>query len=167
LDEAHDSKSRYLNLLYSFNYSLNSIFSLLNFFFLASQCEVRYRDEIQCAAGRVVYALRSYALSKNISGNGEFHSLHVRRGDFLYIHPPLAPDPSFIYSVTQDVLPEGSILYIATNEQNKSFFQPLRDHYDIKFLDDFVDDLNTPQTIMDPNYYGMIDQLVVGYGRFY
>ena len=40
--------------------------------------------------------------------------------------------------------------------QNKTFFKPFIENYDVVFLDDFLDlvpNLNT-------NYYGMIDQLV-------
>ena len=47
-------------------------------------------------------------------------------------------------------------MYIATDEKDKNFFEPFREHYNIVFLDDFrhvIPDVNT-------NYYGMIDQLV-------
>jgi hypothetical protein len=122
---------------------------------------VRYTDEIQCAAGRIVHALRSHARSRSDTGNGDFHSLHVRRGDFSVQYEDNSSDARYIYNATQDVIPEGSVVYISTDESNKTYFNPLRDHYDIKFLDDFVQDLNTPQSTVDVNFYGMIDQLVV------
>jgi hypothetical protein len=44
---------------------------------------VRYTDEIQCAAARIVHAMREYVRSKEGSDSkGEFDTFHVRRGDF-------------------------------------------------------------------------------------
>jgi 16S rRNA G1207 methylase RsmC len=34
-------------------------------------------------------------------------------------------------------LQEGGLLYIATDERDKSFFDPFKEHYEIVFLDDF------------------------------
>jgi GDP-fucose protein O-fucosyltransferase len=55
-------------------------------------------------------------------------------------------------------------VYMATDERDKDFFQPLKDYYDLVFLDDFHDEaligINT-------NYYGMIDQLVATRSRVF
>ena len=56
---------------------------------------------------------------------------------------------------------EGGTLYIATDEKEKDFFDLLKDHYDITFLDDYMHlagDIN-------PNFYEMLDQLVASKGR--
>jgi GDP-fucose protein O-fucosyltransferase len=51
---------------------------------------VRYIDEIQCAAARVVHAIRERAKNNNNSNhtqpnpNGLFDTIHIRRGDFQY-----------------------------------------------------------------------------------
>ena len=45
---------------------------------------------------------------------------------------------------------EGSLLYIATDEHDKSFFKPFRAKYDLVFLDDFKHLLKGVNT----NYYG-------------
>ena len=46
---------------------------------------VRYIDEIQCAAARVVEQLRKRARQRNPSNTrGDFDTIHVRRGDFQY-----------------------------------------------------------------------------------
>lgn len=58
---------------------------------------------------------------------------------------------------------EGGLLYIATDERDKSFFDPFRKHYDIVFLDDFKHLL----TKVNTNYYGMLDQLVASKGRVF
>lgn len=111
---------------------------------------VRYIDEIQCAAARVVHAMRQYALSRNPKGNGEFDTFHVRRGDFQFKATRI--DATEIYENVKDVLPENSTVYIATDERDKKFFDPLRVHYDVKFLDDFK---NVWEGI-NVNYLGMM-----------
>jgi hypothetical protein len=64
--------------------------------------------------------------------------------------------------MSKSKLKEGDTVYIATDERDKSFFQPLKDHYDVVFLDDFHDELGHH---VNTNYYGMIDQLVASRGR--
>ena len=119
---------------------------------------VRYSDEIQCAAARVVEAMRQYARTKPNNPDGKFDTFHVRRGDFQFKRTRI--EATEIYENVKDLLPDGSILYIATDERNKKFFDPLRQHYDIKFMDDFKDVLKGVNT----NYFGMIDQLVASRG---
>jgi hypothetical protein len=61
-----------------------------------------------------------------------------------------------LYDLSKEELSENATLYIATDERNKTWFEPFKKHYDVVFLDDFlhvIPDVNT-------NYYGMIDQLV-------
>eukprot|EP00980_Cylindrotheca_fusiformis_P018445 scaffold6084_cov130-Cylindrotheca_fusiformis.AAC.1 len=56
---------------------------------------------------------------------------------------------------------ENSTVFIATDERNMTFFDPIRKHANIYFLHDFehvIGDLNK-------NYYGMLDQLVASRGR--
>jgi GDP-fucose protein O-fucosyltransferase len=43
---------------------------------------LRYVDEIQCAAARVVHAMRK--ISKKNGNGGVFDTFHIRRGDFQY-----------------------------------------------------------------------------------
>ena len=56
---------------------------------------------------------------------------------------------------------EGATIYIATDERDKKFFNPLKEHYNIWFLDDFMKELEG----VNKNFYGMIDQLVASRGR--
>jgi GDP-fucose protein O-fucosyltransferase len=51
-------------------------------------------------------------------------------------------------------------VYIATDEKDKSFFNPLRQHHTVLFLHDFDHLIQG----IDPNYYGMIEQLVCAKG---
>lgn len=125
---------------------------------------IRYTDEIQCAAARVVAAVREHARKRDPVGNpqGLFDALHVRRGDFQF--KATRVEASEIYEQTKKVLKEGSTVYIATDERDQSFFQVLKEHYDVLFLDDFHealgDDVNT-------NFYGMVDVLIATRSRYF
>ena len=115
---------------------------------------VRYVDEIQCAAARVVEAVRNHVRDRQPNNvNGDFDTFHIRRGDFQYKVTRLDADK--IYQVSKSKLVPGDTVYIATDERDKSFFDPLKEHYDVVFLDDFVDALGKQ---VNTNYYGMIDQ---------
>ena len=124
---------------------------------------VRYIDEIQCAAGRLVAAIRDHARKRNPIGNphGIFDSFHIRRGDFQFKTTRIPAQE--IYENSKDELTPNSTIFIAADERDKSFFNPFRQHYDILFLDDFQHQLEGVNT----NYYGMIDQLVASQGRIF
>lgn len=124
---------------------------------------VRYTDEIQCAAARVVAAIRKRSKSRGGGGGGggEFDTMHVRRGDFQYT--VTRSEAKDIYEMASKQIPDNTTVYIATDERKKDFFDPLRKHYDAVFLDDFKEELKGVNT----NYYGMIDQLVASRGRIF
>jgi hypothetical protein len=52
----------------------------------------------------------------------------------------------------------GHLLYIATDETNRTFFRPLMEHYKVRFLDDYS--VLAGLSELDPNYVGMIEQVV-------
>jgi hypothetical protein len=138
---------------------------------------VRYADEIQCAAAKIVHSLRMIAQNQNVTAStnystmhvrdGEFYSLHVRRGDFVPGHPILYMEADEIYHAIKDEIPDGSVVYISTDEKEKDFFRPLMSHYDVKFMDDFLSDLHASALLVNPDFYGMIDQLVVSFLVFF
>lgn len=124
---------------------------------------VRYNDQLQCAAARIVQAIRERARSKDPDTNpdGSYDSFHIRRGDFQFTETRI--EASEIYENSKDELTEGGIVYIATDERDKTFFAPLEKHYDVYYLDNFkhlIKDLNT-------NYYGMLDQLIASRSRVF
>ena len=84
----------------------------------------------------------------------------MRRGDFQYKVTRASAEE--ILEMAKRKIPDGTVLYMATDERDKSFFNPLRKHYHLVFLDDFHDQalqgINT-------NFYGMIDQLVATRSR--
>lgn len=67
-----------------------------------------------------------------------------------------------ILRVSKPKLKEGDTVYLATDERDKGFFDPLKAVYDVVFLDDFIDDMGKQ---VNTNYYGMVDQLVASRGR--
>lgn len=116
-----------------------------------------YVDEIQCAAARIVHAMREYDKSRaeffpgnDKIGSGEFDTFHVRRGDFQFKRTRI--DAKEIYENVKDLITPNATIFIATDERDKSFFDDLKEHYDIKFLDDFKGEL----THVNINYYGMV-----------
>ena len=50
---------------------------------------LHYRDEIQCAAARVVEKVREHVKKKTGGKSSEYDSFHIRRGDFQFktTHP--------------------------------------------------------------------------------
>ena len=113
---------------------------------------IRYVDEIQCAAARVVQAVRAHAKAKNNvdkNGNGVFDTFHIRRGDFQY-KKTRVPSKE-IYERSMDVIPEGTTVYVGTDERHKDFFKDMADHWDLLYLDDFMHLVEG----IDKNYYGM------------
>ena len=110
---------------------------------------VRYIDEIVCAAARVVKAVRERA-RKHLDSNtgGEYDSMHIRRGDFQFKNVKLSAVA--LQKESKDYVKEGGTLYIATDERQKDFFGVFKEHYDVTFLDDYMDVLKG----VNPNYYG-------------
>jgi len=118
---------------------------------------LRYIDEIMCAAARVLQAVRERSKEEK----GAFDSIHVRRGDFQYKKTRL--DADVLIEKSDRWLKDGGLIYVATDERDRSFFDPFKTHHDIVFLDDFKDLLKGINT----NYYGMLDQLVASKGRVF
>lgn len=120
--------------------------------------QLRYTDEIQCAAARVVAAVRERARqqsnSKSNNPQGLYSAFHVRRGEFQYKKTRVSAVE--MYNISQPEIALGSTVYMATDERDKSFFRDMAGPYDLVFLDDFRHLLEG----INSNYYGMIDQLV-------
>jgi hypothetical protein len=73
---------------------------------------------------------------------GEYHSIHVRRGDKLNDkerHPNLEQDtrPEKIYEKVSQVLPRGSTVYILTDERTPNYFDVLKKDYQVFQYADF------------------------------
>jgi hypothetical protein len=126
---------------------------------------LRYIDEIQCAAARIVESIRSKAkafnIAQNRTGDGDsFDSMHIRRGDFQFQEVRHISAQDIYNHNTRQFLKNGRTVYVATDEQDSAFFEPLAKHYNLLFLKDFKAELENVNT----NFYGMIEQLVASRG---
>lgn len=117
---------------------------------------VRFADVIQCAAARIVHAIREgirQQQSGNTNTDASFDTMHVRRSDFMSL--PTYSD-GMIPAEEMNFFETNRTVYIATDERNKSFFEAMRKKYNVFFLEDFSHLIKD----VDPNFYGMIEQLV-------
>ena len=149
--DASNHDFRLLNHFYAFLYFTNP--AIDNFYKRFVRDFLHYKDQIYCAAGKIVHAL-------NAEGR-EWSSLHIRRGDFQYKKVKLPAEEW--YENTKEVWHKGEILFIATDERNKTFFDPLKEHHDLRFLDDYWDMARLGD--LDKNFLGMIDTIVASHGR--
>lgn len=122
---------------------------------------LRYVDEIQCAAARIIASLRQVAYHPLHNPTGSFDSMHIRRGDFQRAYSDIITSPDFVYTHnTNAMLHDDRVVYVATDEKQKKWFQPLQAHYRLFFLNDFLYLLKG----VDPSRHGMIDQVVAAAG---
>ena len=127
---------------------------------------LHYRPEINCAAGKIIQALQNEGKARGFmtdpNGAGGFSALHIRRGDFQYKKMILS-SAQWLES-TNGVFNMNEILYIATDEKEKTFFEPFRRAgYTLKFLDDFTKLAGLKD--LDPNHMGMVETVVASRGR--
>ena len=85
-----------------------------------------------------------------------YYAIHVRRNDFQYKDLHISCDQ--LYSNIKDRIPEGSTLYIATDHEQKEYFNILSDHYDIKFFDDIAKEFSFLE--YDENWIPIFEQLI-------
>lgn len=76
--------------------------------------------------------------------NWDYDAVHIERGEKARnreLWPNLATDtsPDTLISTLRDKIEDGRSLYIATNEHDTSFFNPLKDKYSTHFLDEYKD----------------------------
>jgi len=128
---------------------------------------LHYKDSIFCAAGKIINALqeegKKLGFSVDKEGGGGFSSLHVRRGDLQYKAVKISGEEWL--ENTKDFWLEKELLYIATDEKKKEFFDPIKEKFQVKFLDDYWDLAGLSN--IDPNYMGMIDTIVASQGRIF
>jgi len=149
--DASKKETRLLNHFYAFFFFTDP--AIDNFFKRFVRDFLHYTDQIYCAAGKIVHSL-------NAEGK-DWSSLHVRRGDLQYKAVKIPAEEW--YNNTKEIWKENEILFIATDERNKTFFDPLRQHYELRFLDDYWDMANLGD--LDKNFLGMIDTIVASHGR--
>ena len=70
--------------------------------------------------------------------DGEFVGVHVRRGDRLGEYPAACTEPARIEArLASLAVARGTVLFIASDERDPRFFEPLRAHYQLVRYTDF------------------------------
>jgi GDP-fucose protein O-fucosyltransferase len=132
----------------------------------AMRDHLRYNDEIQCAAARVVDYVQQQAILHDPAGKGVFDSMHVRqRSEFHHQMRTNKFTSRDIYDATSKILPEGSTIFVATDAKKLQYFDFLHQHYKLVFLHDCQHLLE--EMGVHPNLWALVEQLVASRGRFY
>ncbi len=129
---------------------------------------LRYKDVIMCAAVRIIKEIEKNSLSRsNILGS--YTSIHLRRvgGSFRENYR----DSSLFGGVMNSLqaIEANSTIFVSTDESlDDDIFKMLRQKYNVLFLQDFQPLLEG----INPNFYGMIEQLIAAraesfYGTYY
>lgn len=120
---------------------------------------LHYKDDIYCAAAKVVKALTDEAKKKKIS----WSSLHIRRNDLSFEKVLISADEW--YNNTKELWKPNEVLYFATDEKNKEFFEPFKQKHGhtIRFLHDYAKEAGLDT--LEPAYLGIIDAIVASHGR--
>ena len=171
---------RLLNHFYAFMYFTDP--AIDNYYKRFVRDFLHYKDEIYCAAGKIVHALND--LGKTWS------TLHVRRGDLQYKKVKISAEEW--YENSKEFWEPGELIFIATDERNsktkiynsplydvnrtltdshnifaisllETFFDPIKEHHELRFLDDYWDMARLGD--LDKNFLGMIDTIVASHGR--
>jgi hypothetical protein len=85
------------------------------------------------------------------------------------LHTQVKMGAEDILKSTQEFLLPGEMIYISTDESNHTFFAPfVRAGYKIRFLSDIGKSVGLNTGLLeDPNYVGMLEQIVAAKGRIF
>jgi hypothetical protein len=108
---------------------------------------VKYKSEIYDLAWQFINKL----------GDQQYYSIHVRRNDFQYTEVRINAEK--ILENIKDIIPFGSVLYIATDHNDRTFFSPLADKYNIIFYSDLLPQVNIYENFNN-NWVPLIEQLI-------
>jgi len=123
-----------------------------------------YNDEIFCLAARMVNTIRDYVRQRSPeNGEGLYDAIHVRRRDFQSQFPMTEMSADKILAEIRNEIEPASTIYIATDERDPTFFDPLREVYDLKFIGDFGDMLKG----VNPQLFGLAEQIVASRSRLF
>jgi hypothetical protein len=88
--------------------------------------------------------------------------MHIRRGDFLQYYPEEVITVDAIWKGTKHLLdPQiSTLLYIATDETNLTYFEPFRSMFELRFLDDYSLAARLGEEHLGQNQLGMVEQVI-------
>jgi hypothetical protein len=90
-----------------------------------------------------------------------YFAYHIRRGDFQYDEARL--DPAEIWNNTKHLLDPAvtRLIYIATDEKNKTLFAPFMKDFKVRFFRDITDLAKLGSSHLNQNHVGMVEQVFV------
>jgi hypothetical protein len=91
-----------------------------------------------CAAATIIEAIRQRAHEHNPNNAGiaeDYDAMHIRRGDFQGQYMKTGISAHEIYELSKDQMAKGSTLYVTTDEQDKTSFSPIAEHYNVLYLE--------------------------------
>ncbi|KAG5179633.1 hypothetical protein JKP88DRAFT_326219 [Tribonema minus] len=118
---------------------------------------MRYRKEVFCKASQVVTQV------KRDAGAGGWSSFHLRLGDFQFEASTKIPMGD-IAGDAEEYLQPREMVYIATDERNKTLFEPFWERHTVRFLDDYWKSAGLDE-LSNGNFVGMVESVVAAYGR--
>ncbi|CAM9689735.1 unnamed protein product [Pylaiella littoralis] len=118
---------------------------------------LHYPEEVFCKASQIISLLRKEDPS------GDFSTFHVRRNDFKSAYKMVFMEISEVIANSADHLYDNEVVYVATDEKDKSLFEPFAKHVRVKFLSDYYERAGVSE--LDPNLLGMLDQVIASHGR--
>ncbi|KAL7551192.1 hypothetical protein ACHAWF_014388 [Thalassiosira exigua] len=128
---------------------------------------VHYQDNIFCAAGKIIRLLQNEGNERGFQvddeGAGGYSALHVRRGDLQYKEVIISAEEW--YENTAKLWQPKEILYIATDERHRTFFDPIAKHHDLRFLGDYSEKVGLDK--LDSSLMGMIEIVIASRGRIF
>jgi len=128
---------------------------------------IHYHDNLYCTAGKIIQSLQEDGKKRGFQiddeGSGGYSTLHIRRGDLQFKESRISAEQW--YETTRKLWQLNEILYISTDEKNKTFFEPLAKHHDLRFLDDYTEEVGLSK--LDNHFMGMIETIVSARGRLF
>lgn len=118
----------------------------------------RMKEAAKYVAKSIHYKKNIFAEAYSIIdelGDQEYYAIHIRRNDFQY--KDLFITAEQIYNNIKHIVPNKSILYIATDCHDKEFFKILDTKYQTKYYQDYK---YVSNKYLDYNLIGMVEQIV-------
>ena len=163
----HSSSSdfRLLNHFYTFIHFTDPVEN--NFYKRFIRDFIHYKDDVFCAASKIINLLqeegRQLGFKVDDEYAGGYSALHIRRGDLQYKEVRISAEEW--YENTAKLWKPDEILYIATDEKNRAFFEPIKKHHQLRFLDDYLEKAGLAD--IEKQYWGMIESIIASRGRMF
>lgn len=119
---------------------------------------VHYKEEIYLVADNIMNQMFDEYNTR------EFYTIHLRRDDFFKQYKSQMISGERLYKNIYNLIPEGSLIYIATDEKNmtefkENYLKVLEKRYKVTYFKKYKVDFNYPN-----NWDGPIEQIICSRG---